>query len=51
VDTAEKEKPTAGRSLINKACTFNTYNCYGKRKDPLSGAVSDYDYKRKTVTE
>jgi hypothetical protein len=45
---AEKEKPTGGRSLIKKACTFNTYNCYGKRKDPLSGAVSDYDYKRKT---
>jgi hypothetical protein len=45
---AEKEKPTAARSLIKKACTFNTYNCYGKRKDPLSGAVSDYAYKRKT---
>jgi hypothetical protein len=45
---AEKEKPTDARSLINKTCTFNTYNCYGKRKDPLSGAVSDYAYKQKT---
>jgi hypothetical protein len=45
---AEKEKPTGARSLIKMACTFNTYNCYGKRKDPLSGAVSDYAYKRKT---
>jgi hypothetical protein len=45
---AEKEKPTGARSLIKKACTFNTYNCYEKRKDPLSGAVSDYAYKRKT---
>jgi hypothetical protein len=45
---SEKEKPTCGRSLIKKACSFNTYNCYGKRKDPLSGAVSDYAYKRKT---
>jgi hypothetical protein len=45
---AEKEKPTAARSLIKNACTFNTYNCYEKRKDPLSGAVSDYAYKRKT---
>jgi hypothetical protein len=45
---AEKEKPTCGRSLIKKVCTFNTYNCYGKRKDPLSGAVSDYAYKGKT---
>jgi hypothetical protein len=43
---AEKDKPTAARSLIKKPCTFNTYNCYGKRKDPLSGAVSDYAYKR-----
>jgi hypothetical protein len=31
---AEKEKPKCGRSLIKKACTFNSYNCYGKRKDP-----------------
>jgi hypothetical protein len=46
---AEKAKPTAARSLIKKPCTFNNmYNCYGKKKDPLSGAVSDYDYKRKT---
>jgi hypothetical protein len=45
---AEKEKPTSARSLIKKACTFNTYNCYGKRNDPLSGAVYDYAYKRKT---
>jgi hypothetical protein len=45
---AEKEKPTAARSLIKKACTFNKYNCYGKRNDPLSGAVYDYAYKRKT---
>jgi hypothetical protein len=45
---AEKAKPTAARSPIKKPCTFNTYNCYGKRKDPLSGAVSDYVYKRKT---
>jgi hypothetical protein len=45
---AEKDKPMCGTSLIKKACTFNTYNCYGKRKDPLSGAVSDYAYKRKT---
>jgi hypothetical protein len=45
---AEKARPTATRSLIKKPCTFNTYNCYGKRKDPLSGAVSDYAYKRKT---
>jgi hypothetical protein len=27
------------------------YNCYEKRKDPLSGAVSDYFYKRKTSVE
>jgi hypothetical protein len=45
---AENAKPTAARSLIKKPCTFNTYNCYGKRKEPLSGAVSDYAYKRKT---
>jgi hypothetical protein len=45
---AEKEKPTGARSLIKNACTFNTYNCHGKRKDPLPGAVSDYVYKRKT---
>jgi hypothetical protein len=48
LNKAEKEKPTAARSLIKKPCIFNTYNCYGKRKDPLSCAVSDYDYKRKT---
>jgi hypothetical protein len=34
LEKAEKEKPTCGRSLIKKACTFNTYNFYGKRKDP-----------------
>jgi hypothetical protein len=45
---AEKDKPTVARSLIKNPCTFNTYNCYGKRKDPLSGAVSDYAYKQKT---
>jgi hypothetical protein len=45
---AEKAKPTAVRSPINNPCTFNMYNCYGKRKDPLSSAVSDYAYKRKT---
>jgi hypothetical protein len=39
---AEKAKPTAARSPIKKPCTFNMYNCYGKRKDPLSSAVSDY---------
>jgi hypothetical protein len=45
----EKEKPTAAMPLIKKPCTFNNmYNCYGKRKDPLLGAVSDYAYKRKT---
>jgi hypothetical protein len=45
---AEKAKPIAARSPIKEPCTFNMYNCYGKRKDPLSGAVSDYAYKRKT---
>jgi hypothetical protein len=45
---AEKEEPTAARSLINKPCIFNTYNCYGKRKEPLSGAISEYAYKSKT---
>jgi hypothetical protein len=46
---AEKAKPTFARSPIKKPCTFNMYNCYGKRKDPLSSAVSDYAYKRKTI--
>jgi hypothetical protein len=45
---AEKSKPTAARSPIKKPCTFNMCNCYGKSRDPLSGAVSDYDYKRTT---
>jgi hypothetical protein len=45
---AEKAKPKAVRSPIKKPCTFNMYKCYGKRKDPLSSAVSDYAYKRKT---
>jgi hypothetical protein len=31
----EKAKPTTARSPIKKPCTFNMYNCYGKRKDPL----------------
>jgi hypothetical protein len=44
---AEKAKPTAARSPIKKPCSFNIYNCYGKRKNPLSGDVYDYDYKRK----
>jgi hypothetical protein len=36
------------RSPIKKPYIFNMFNCYGKRKDPLSSAVSEYDYKRKT---
>jgi hypothetical protein len=44
---AEKAKPTAVRSPIKKPCTFNMYNCYGKRKDPLSSYGYDYAYKRK----
>jgi hypothetical protein len=31
---AEKEKSMRGGSLIKKACTFNTYNCYGKERTP-----------------
>jgi hypothetical protein len=41
-------KPTATRSPIKKPFVFNVYNCYGKRKDPLSCSISDYAYKCKT---
>jgi hypothetical protein len=45
---AEKVKPPAMRSPIKKHCTFNVYNFYGKGKDHLSCAVSDYAIKWKT---
>jgi hypothetical protein len=40
-------KTTATRSPTKKPAIFNVYNCYGKRKDPLFCAISDYVYKRK----
>jgi hypothetical protein len=42
---AEMVKPNAKRSPTKKQVIFNIYNCYGKRKDPLSCKVSDYAYK------
>jgi hypothetical protein len=44
-------KPTATRSPTKKPAIFNVYNCYGKRKDPLTCEVSDYAYKLKTSEE
>jgi hypothetical protein len=42
-------EPTATRSPTNNPVIFNIiYNCYGKRKDPLSCKVSDYAYKPRT---
>jgi hypothetical protein len=45
---AEMVKPNTKRSLTKKPVIFNIYNCYGKRKDPLSCKVSDYAYKPRT---
>jgi hypothetical protein len=45
---AEMVKPNAKRSPTKKPVIFNIYNCYGKRKDPLSCKVSDYAYKPRT---
>jgi hypothetical protein len=42
---AEMIKPNAKGSPTKKPVIFNIYNCYGKRKDPLSCKVSDYAYK------
>jgi hypothetical protein len=45
---AEMVKPHAKRSPTKKPVIFNIYNCYDKRKDPLSCKVSDYAYKPRT---
>jgi hypothetical protein len=42
--TAEAKKTTNVRSSIQKPATSQIYNCYGKRKDPLSRVVGDYAY-------
>jgi hypothetical protein len=42
---AEMVKPNAKTSPTKKPVIFNIYNCYGKRKDPLSCKVSEYTYK------
>jgi hypothetical protein len=45
---AEMVKPNEKRSPTKKPVIFNIYNCYGKRKDPLSCKVSDCAYKSRT---
>jgi hypothetical protein len=45
---AEMVNPNAKRSPTKKPVIFNIYNCYGKRKDPLSFKVSDYAYRPRT---
>jgi hypothetical protein len=42
---AEMVKTNTKRSPTKKPVIFNIYNCYGKRKDPLSCKVSDYAYR------
>jgi hypothetical protein len=45
---AEMVKHNETRSPTKKPVIFNIYNCYGKRKDPLSCKVSDHAYKPRT---
>jgi hypothetical protein len=45
---SEMVKPNAKRSPTKKPVIFNIYNCYGKRKDPLSCKVPGYAYKPRT---